>query len=472
MSIWTEIAHTQFSGAPNGGTTPGINTTTADLIVVLVAHYTAGPSASFSDSQGNNWTLMETTGVTGNMTIELYYADKGSSGGLQTNSSHTFSVSGTGIYASIMVDCFSGSQPSSGDQHNSANTGAGTVTSVQPGSITPSLNNELVVFAWADGGTSQVGDGAYTTDETNNFTGGNNYGGGISYAPQTTATATNPTASWTTAAAGAAAIASFKAGTTKTINLVKGDLTLNGQTVTFTNTAPGYIVVKGNLTLAGKAVQWADSFPGTKGNLTLTGEVVTFSNTSGSNIIFNLVKGNLSLSGKTVGLSNGAAIIVSVRAPYLTTDTIGTKFYDVYDSYGGLISSNNSAGFFDSGNGNITNAWGVDMPLIPNGPANDLSFAGVAVFKNIGSGSAAIPLYSPPQHPPSSLVICEMAPFLTNDTINTPGYVVRPSQGSFGSHIITGIWAIPGVTNGYATSLSFTPNANGGYQYTNLWDGG
>ncbi len=165
-------------------------------------------------------------------------------------------------------------------------------------------------------------------------------------------------------------------------------------------------------------------------------------------------------------------VTIPIRAPYLSTDALpGTLIYDIYDADGNLIEADVTAGFVDAGDGQITNAWGVDVQVAANGAFGD--FAGVAVFKGInGSEAAAEVLYRPPTSEPDVMVQCSIAPFLRSDVVGTPGYKLRPIGGSFGSRITSGIWPIPGVTNGYAVKLTLTPDANHGAAVRILWDGG
>ncbi len=185
------------------------------------------------------------------------------------------------------------------------------------------------------------------------------------------------------------------------------------------------------------------------------------------------LNGNSAESGSSNSVTPAAVVSILVRAPYLSSDALGAKTFQVYEILAGVLTAVGGAvtsGF--TAIPNITNGWWVDVSVIPNGAYGD--FAGIAVFSNInGSGKAAVELYSPPTSTPTSLVIDKIAPYLSTDTISTPGYQLYDITGNVsGSHVTAGILAISGITNGYVTKLTLTPDANHGAQYGILWDGG
>jgi hypothetical protein len=113
------------------------------------------------------------------------------------------------------VQCFSGAVSSPLDQQTGSASSSTGLTSFQPGSVTPSANNELVVSlitAHITTLTSEVSiSGGYTI--TDGIDGnGSHIGGAMAYYKQSTAGAVNPTWSWTTGMAygTAASQATFK----------------------------------------------------------------------------------------------------------------------------------------------------------------------------------------------------------------------------------------------------------------------
>lgn len=217
---------------------------------------------------------------------------------------------------------------------------------------------------------------------------------------------------------------------------------------------------------------------GQTASATSPGSPIVFSPTNGVAITAQVRSTNsagnsaYSSASNSITPNNQSSINILVRAPYLSTDTIGTKSVQVYDIESGVLTAVGSAqtsGF--SAVPNIANGWNVTIPVVPNGDHGD--FAGIAVFSNInGTSKAAVELYSPPTSAPAILVQCKIAPFSSLDTIGTPGYRLYDSVGSaIGAHETSGILAITGITNGYVTKLTLTPDGALGFQGSIVWDG-
>jgi hypothetical protein len=135
---------------------------------------------------------------------KIYYAKNATVG-----SGHTFTFDGTAVYPSIGIMAFSGSDTTSPfDQENGAEN-AGT-TSLQTGSVTPSTNAQILVAALGFNTANTISvNSSFTGLIQQNFTGGVE-GMAMAYLIQTTAGAVNPTFSWSSSSAAAAAIATFK----------------------------------------------------------------------------------------------------------------------------------------------------------------------------------------------------------------------------------------------------------------------
>lgn len=190
-------------GANSNPTTPSIDTTGANLIIIGVSGWT-GSFPAPADSKGNSWTAL-TQRSYGDSIVCLYYCYAPTVG-----SGHTFSMSGT-VYASIMVLAFSGAASSPFDAENGNGNGSTPVNTLAAGSITPSEDNELVVAVWGSSNfDSPSVDSGFTLSQVNAGT-GLPYHGGLAYKIQTTAATVNPTASWTSAQWASAGIACFKA---------------------------------------------------------------------------------------------------------------------------------------------------------------------------------------------------------------------------------------------------------------------
>lgn len=187
----------------NSVTSAGIDTTSANLIIISGSTATVGPTVNCSDSYGNTWTAISEI-VGGSRGLRVWYCLNPTVG-----AGHTFTLSGTAIYTGIRVQAFSGVDTAAGiDQTNSAGVGTGG-TSYQPGSITPTTGGSLIVSAVLATGTSfSVNSGLSAV--ASDYVGGASIGGAQGYLVQPTAAAINPTWSWTSSSVRAAWIASFK----------------------------------------------------------------------------------------------------------------------------------------------------------------------------------------------------------------------------------------------------------------------
>jgi hypothetical protein len=195
-------------GSTGGGdvTTSGINTTGATLLLAAVADYQASAARTVTDSKGNTWTPLTVYAVSGDARIQLHYAIPGTVG-----SSHTFSTNGGGLaYPTICIQAWSGADATPFDVENGASD-ATTGTSFQPGSVTPSNNDSLVITGLSLSGGTAIGiDSGFTIAGSVNYSVGNHFGGHMAYLVQGAAAAVNPTWSWTGVSKRAAAIAAFQ----------------------------------------------------------------------------------------------------------------------------------------------------------------------------------------------------------------------------------------------------------------------
>lgn len=203
------VAHTAANLGTNGGTTSGIDTTGAKLIVMGVSSE-VGVVPTVSDSKSNSWRAIPANSVA--RSAYLFYAY----GSLTVGSGHTFTVTSSGGSNSAAVAAFSG-YTGTVDPFNATNQHAQTSgSSVASGSITPSSNNQVVLTAYflnLAAGTVSV-DSSLTITDTVQFSSGVAYGVSLAYIVQTTAGAVNATWSRTLNGAGTnnnmAIIASFR----------------------------------------------------------------------------------------------------------------------------------------------------------------------------------------------------------------------------------------------------------------------
>ena len=198
----------QFHGASAAATANTVsasllNSTGANLIVIVIG--TENTTVSLSDNKFNTWTLIRTDTTTSDY-LKTYYCYSPTVG-----TGHSFNVTSIGGYPAIAVAGFNNVSASPLDQQNGFGTTG--VNSIQPGSITPSANNYLVVTGFmTDFGSTfptPTVSAAFTLTDAIPLS-GTSVGVGMAYQIQTIASGANPT--WSGFATGHAisSIVSFK----------------------------------------------------------------------------------------------------------------------------------------------------------------------------------------------------------------------------------------------------------------------
>jgi len=252
MAIAPISSRKDASSNTNGFTSGALDCTGANLLVVTISEFIGGGAGTLTDSHGNTWEKFSSSAAGFGQASEIWYAYNPS-----VSSSQTFSISGSGTFPSMCISAWSGAANPAFDQSNS-NTWSGSATG-QPGSVTPSENNELIIAALAgtqDAGTSI--NGGFTIAQNQALVTSFSYGCSLAYLIQTSAAAANPT--WTTSDGAqnyAGAIATFKAaggspdvdididtagsmtfagqsmGVLVTVNVTNGQMLFAGQTMNF-----------------------------------------------------------------------------------------------------------------------------------------------------------------------------------------------------------------------------------------------
>jgi hypothetical protein len=201
------VTHTATNtGTASGGTTSGVNTTGASFLVVGVSWVASGTQNTPTDSLGNTYTPLTTYSSFG-PTVGLFYAANPAVG-----AGHTVTATGSFVFNAIFFAAFSGVATSLPFDAINGGFSNSSPASQQFGSVTPANSNSLVVaLSGIDfGGVGTINSGFTITDT---LAGTSDYGGGLAYLVQTTATAVNPTWSWVTAGGSVAGSnAVFKAG--------------------------------------------------------------------------------------------------------------------------------------------------------------------------------------------------------------------------------------------------------------------
>lgn len=180
------IGHAKAVGA-NGGTTVAFDASAANFVANVVAGSNSTPPTP-SDSQSNSYVGLTRRPAAFGGSRVWYKASPG------VGAAMTFSVGGTGLGNGIYAAAFSGVAVTSPVDQEAGNASASPATTVQPGSLTPSVPGCLILVGWSiDAGATVAIDSGFTILDQANFVGGASYGGGLAYLIQTSAAPVNPT---------------------------------------------------------------------------------------------------------------------------------------------------------------------------------------------------------------------------------------------------------------------------------------
>lgn len=188
------------SAAANTHTSSAIDTTGANLIIVIIADDAGG--GTLSDSKSNTYTLDKQSADTGPR-VRTYRCLSPTVG-----TGHTFTLTGSAVYGALMASAWSGAATSSVvDVDNQASS---VSTTISTGSVTPTQDNDLLIYGAGCGPTVNSVD-IGTLLQSVPGVGGVNYGGGVGYQIQTTATTRNPTFTMSASGNNRATIVAYKA---------------------------------------------------------------------------------------------------------------------------------------------------------------------------------------------------------------------------------------------------------------------
>ncbi len=151
---WTCIAQTQLiPTGSTGGTTDPIDCTGANLIILAPQYYSGGTFTSVSDSQSNSYGSPLQDWAHGSDEVRLYWIVPSS-----VSAAMTFTVAGTGIYATMSVQCWASSGTPAYDAQTDHFFSTGGASVVQSGaaSLVTAENNALVIAAVASTDGSPV----------------------------------------------------------------------------------------------------------------------------------------------------------------------------------------------------------------------------------------------------------------------------------------------------------------------------
>jgi hypothetical protein len=138
---YTPLANTVLAMTTNGGTTPAIDTTGCNLIVVAVGIDYNG-SGVLSDSKGNTWTHLALNYGATTMGVQLHYVVAPTVG-----SGHTFSLNASGHTGSLCVAAFRGADASPFRSQVATDVGSISNSSTPITSPAGVISTDLVVSA-------------------------------------------------------------------------------------------------------------------------------------------------------------------------------------------------------------------------------------------------------------------------------------------------------------------------------------
>lgn len=174
----------------SGGTSPSADTTGANLIVLSYS-LDRTQTATLSDNKGNTYTKLTERNDGAASKVGIAYCSNPTVG-----SGHTFTISGN--FSDMMITAWSGAAATSVFDVEAAGGSSVSSTTVQPGSITPSQANSLIISTLSsvqNTPTTVSINGGFAISDQSALAGGLNYGNAQAYLIQTAASSSNPT--WT-----------------------------------------------------------------------------------------------------------------------------------------------------------------------------------------------------------------------------------------------------------------------------------
>lgn len=189
--VTSDVKQAASSGAASV-TSSSLNTTGANLLIAVTSFVPGiGNTPVISDSKGNSWTDRTFYSSTQPSYITLSYSIPSSVG-----SSHTFTTTNSQTsYKNLFVLAFSGCHATT-PFDKEAGSGASSQSSPKTfGSVTPAVDGSVVIAAHANTFGTSISASGFTSAGTTAWT-GNGIASAVSYLIQTTATASNPSWSW------------------------------------------------------------------------------------------------------------------------------------------------------------------------------------------------------------------------------------------------------------------------------------
>ncbi len=306
---FTPIAHAigQSPNLVDPAVTGTMNATGATLLIAFVSQVNTGTAIgtiSDSASTANVWTKLTT--VADDLQGAIYYS-------LNPTVTANMTVTATKVSGSpglgVSVSAWSGNKLSGVFDQQNGTTNANTAT-IQPGSITPGEDNELVITGFTGVSEAATINSGFTITDSVPVAGGAAFSNGMAYKIQTSAAAVNPTWSVVTAQAAAAVIASFRgeAGGATDFTATARQTTVNKNQNGYVDIAPfpdgsGFdapTTIIGNCTNGtSNFIRQSDGVQ-TTGSVTLTGTdtavMQVFSTQSSASIVYSWTTNNAAIT--------------------------------------------------------------------------------------------------------------------------------------------------------------------------------
>ena len=229
-STWVLKAHLidhgpQFGAGPF--TTASVDTTGSDILIVITTYDWDQNTPALSDSNVNTWHQLTQYGSDGSNTarhVNIWYAIAPTVGSGHT---FTFDTAGHSPFGTVNVLGFSGAhQTSPFDVENGATSGATTQTTLQPGNVTPSQPNSLIVtvLATKNGAATWAINSGLAIEDTLDGIAFTNSAAASAFIVQNGPAVVNPLWTTTDSDLQTAAIAVFKPPTAVPVSLRRGRL--------------------------------------------------------------------------------------------------------------------------------------------------------------------------------------------------------------------------------------------------------
>ncbi len=184
------IAHGQNAGL-NTISVTGLNTTGATILTACV-NQLQGTAGVLSDNKGNTWVPLTAKTNPGSLDKNTIYYASSQTGTFTVGASHDFTNTGAGSANAMQIAAFDVN--SAFVTENGNDGGAGTVTTIAAGNVTPGANNQLIIACNGnlDAGPSMAINSSFTISDQSLFVGGVQFGSALAWISPGSTSVVNP----------------------------------------------------------------------------------------------------------------------------------------------------------------------------------------------------------------------------------------------------------------------------------------